>query len=134
MGWTILCSNGSVIARNELRTIARARLRDAQILLESKRFDGAFYICGYAVELMLKARICRTLRWTDFPETREEFRLFQSLKTHDLETLLKLSGVEHRVTTRHPKEWFGVAGWNPVKRYQTVGQTTPLEAENMVMY
>jgi hypothetical protein len=59
--------------RTELRTLARARLKDAQTLLTTKRYDAATYVCGYAVEMALKARICQTLGWTDFPQTNKEF-------------------------------------------------------------
>jgi hypothetical protein len=59
--------------RNELRTLARARLKDAQLLFAAKRYDAATYVCGYAVEMALKARICQTLGWTNFPETNKEF-------------------------------------------------------------
>jgi len=59
-----------MISTRDLRAIARARLRDAQVLLTGKRFDGAFYLAGYAVELALKARVCRTLKWPDFPKER----------------------------------------------------------------
>ena len=40
----------------ELDNIARARLEDAKTLLAASRFDGATYLCGYAVEVALKAR------------------------------------------------------------------------------
>ena len=33
-----------MIATKDLRTIARARMHDARVLLQSKRFDGAFYL------------------------------------------------------------------------------------------
>jgi HEPN domain-containing protein len=58
-----------MISTKDLRAIARARLRDAQVLLKAERFDGAFYLSGYAVELALKARICRTLKWRATPST-----------------------------------------------------------------
>ena len=45
----------------ELRALARARLKEAQILFAAKRYDAATYLCGYAVEMALKARICKTL-------------------------------------------------------------------------
>ncbi len=59
--------------KTELRTLARARLKEAQILFEAKRYDAATYLCGYAVELALKARICQTLGYTHFPETNKAF-------------------------------------------------------------
>ena len=82
-----------MISTQDLRAIARARLRDAQVLLRAKRFDGAFYHCGYAVELALKARICRTLKWYGFPETAQDFKGFQLLRIHDVEILLGFSGI-----------------------------------------
>ena len=35
----------------ELDRIARARLEDAKALLQAGRYDGATYLCGYAVEV-----------------------------------------------------------------------------------
>ena len=71
------------------------------MLLRAKRFDGAFYLCGYSVELALKARICRTLKWSGFPQTGQEFQGLQSVKTHDLEVLLRFSGIEDRIKRKH---------------------------------
>jgi len=34
--------------------------------------DGATYLCGYAVEVALKFRICLTLNWPEFPSTGGE--------------------------------------------------------------
>lgn len=121
-----------MIATNDLRAMARARLRDARVLLRSERFDGAFYLCGYAVELALKARICRTLRWSGFPETGQDFKGLQSIKTHDLEILLKFSGIEAKIKTAHLAEWSVVLDWNPEKRYQSIGQSTAQQATDMV--
>ena len=121
-----------MISTKDLRAIARARLRDAQVLLKGKRFDGAFYISGYAVELALKARICRTLKWPDFPQSGPEFDDFRSLRTHSLEVLLKFSGVEERVTAEHAPEWTVVVCWDPEKRYHAIGALRPVEAEQMV--
>jgi HEPN domain-containing protein len=121
-----------MISTKDLRVIARARLRDAQVLLKAKRFDGAFYLSGYAVELALKARICRTLKWREFPQSGREFEDFRSLRTHNLEVLLKFSGVEERVTAKRAAEWSVVADWDPEKRYQAIGALKPLEAEQMV--
>jgi AbiV family abortive infection protein len=121
-----------MISTKDLRAIARARLRDAQALLRAKRFDGAFYLCGYAIELALKARICRTLKWSGFPENAKDFKGLQSVKTHDLEILLKFSGIEDRVKAKQIVEWSKVLGWNPEKRYQAIGVSTAQDAADMV--
>ena len=58
-----------MLNRRELKQIARARLKDAEVLLGAKRYDGASYLCGYALEVALKAKICETLKWKSFPAT-----------------------------------------------------------------
>jgi hypothetical protein len=52
-----------------LEEISAARLHDAQALYAARRYDGAYYLAGYSLELALKARICKTLNWADFPLT-----------------------------------------------------------------
>lgn len=121
-----------MIPTADLRSVARARLRDAQVLVRAKRFDGAFYLCGYSVELALKARICRTLKWTGFPQTSNEFAGLGSVKTHDLEILLRFSGIADRITKNYLSEWSEVLAWSPEKRYQAVGQSTPQQARDML--
>lgn len=121
-----------MIPTKALRLIARARLRDAQVLLRAGRFDGAFYLSGYAVELALKARICRTLKWPGFPETGQDSKGLQSVRTHDLEILLRFTGVEWRVKAKHLAEWSVVLDWNPDKRYRVIGQSTPQQAADMI--
>ena len=121
-----------MISPKELRTIAKARLRDAQVLILARRFDGAWYLCGYAIELALKARICRTLKWPGFPESAQDFKGLQSVKTHDLKILLRFSGIEDRVKAKRMKEWSVVLVWNPEKRYQANRLSTAQQAANMV--
>lgn len=50
-----------MLTRAELTHIAQARLADAEALHQAGRYDGAVYLCGYAVEVGLKHRICVTL-------------------------------------------------------------------------
>src|SRR4051812_26713220 len=110
-----------MIARSDLLRIAQARLKDAQALLESKRYDGAAYLCGYAIELKLKARICKTLRWPTFPSSRREFEDLVSFRTHDLGVLLQLSGIEEKVKSTLTAEWTAIANWEPQMRYNVIG-------------
>jgi hypothetical protein len=121
-----------MIPRKELRKLVRDRLRDAQVLCENRRYAGAVYLCGYAVELALKARICRTLKWQGFPETQAEMRDYRSFIVHNLDALLHLSGVEAQVKTRHRVSWDIVATWDPQLRYQPIRHTTEQDARNMI--
>jgi len=56
----------------------------------------------------------------------------QSIKTHNLEMLLRLSGVEGRIKTRFMKEWSLVIDWDPEKRYQASGKFTEQQAKDMI--
>jgi len=118
---------------SELDRIAQARLLDAQTLLSAGRFDGATYVCGYAVEVALKARVCRTLGWPDFPVTRAEFQAYKSFQTHELQVLLRLSGQESNIKANHYANWNIVAEWKAESRYNLIGTTQKGAAENMVM-
>jgi HEPN domain-containing protein len=121
-----------MIPTKDVTEIARARLEDAGILLASKRYDGAIYLCGYAVELALKAKICQTLNWSGYPSTSGEFKDYQSFRTHDLDVLLHLTGREEFVKTSLFTEWSAVAQWNPNARYQTIGTTKEQDAQSMI--
>jgi HEPN domain-containing protein len=121
-----------MIPEPELRKIARARLKDSEVLYENRRYDGAIYLCGYAVEVALKARICRTLKWSGFPSTRSEFQPYQSLRTHDLDVLLSLSGCETKIKSRYFTEWSIIATWEPEVRYQSIGTASRSDAFSML--
>jgi len=121
-----------MIAKADLRKLARGRLRDAKVLFGGNRFDSAFYLCGYAVELALKARICRTLKWSGYPESRKEFEGLQSFKTHELGVLLVLSGREQTVKAAHLPQWSAVVQWSPESRYRPLGSITPAAAQQLI--
>lgn len=121
-----------MIDRTELKRIAKHRLQDARVLAEAGRFDGAAYICGYAVEIRLKARICQTLRWSGYPSTASEFQGYTSFRTHDLDRLLRLSGREEFVREHFFVEWSVASQWNPEMRYQSIGRVKKADALLMI--
>jgi hypothetical protein len=124
-----------MITLNELETIAQARLLDADALITAGRYDGAVYICGYAIELSLKAKICKTLKWSGFPSSNKEFQNYQSFKVHNLDVLLHLSGMEDEIKINNPNymaDWSNVSVWNPESRYKTSSLTSELEAKTML--
>jgi len=45
-----------MISVEALEEIAAARLQDGKALNEAARYVAAAYLCGYSVEIMLKAR------------------------------------------------------------------------------
>ncbi|MSP27569.1 MAG: HEPN domain-containing protein [Methylococcales bacterium] len=114
-----------MIKVTDLETLALERLLDADALIEAERYDGAIYIAGYAIELVLKARICKTLKWTDFPENQD----YRSFKIHNLDVLLHLSGIENEIKTNYFADWSLASKWNPENRYKTNAPVSKHAAE-----
>jgi hypothetical protein len=121
-----------MLAAVEVKRLAKARLQDAITLHVAGRHDGAVYLCGYSVELALKARICRTLKWSGFPETNKEFENLRSFKVHDLDVLLRFTGREAVVKTTLFPDWSVVSAWNPESRYKPIGSVSPADAGQML--
>jgi hypothetical protein len=122
----------AMIAVTELDRIALARLDDAKALLAAARFDGATYLCGYAIEVALKARICRVLNWHEFPSSGGDFHAYRSFQTHDLDVLLRLSGQETNVKKNHFGRWNRVAVWTGESRYNAIGTAREADTTTMI--
>src|SRR5262249_22472546 len=89
-----------------------------------------FYLCGYAVELALKARICKTLKWTIFPSNRKAFATFY---VHDLDVLLNMTGRETAIKQALFAEWsFVAAKWNSELRYEQLGSKSRQDLLDMI--
>jgi len=90
-----------MIANTDLRGMAHEYLHAAKLPRTRRSYDVAVYLCGYAVKIALKARICRALNWsTGFPESTAEFKSKSSLKTHGLEGLLEFASIQSRIKLR----------------------------------
>ena len=50
----------------EIIALSEMKLKAAELLLQNNFFDDAYYLGGYSVELLLKARICKVLCIPDF--------------------------------------------------------------------
>ncbi len=75
--------------RADFQKLTELRLAEAKVLLDSKRYEGAYYLMGYAVECALKACIDKQTREYDFP-AKDSMDLY----VHDLNNLLRYSGFE----------------------------------------
>ncbi len=121
-----------MIETNELRKIGYARLKDAEFLYQNKRYDGSLYLCGYAIEMMLKARICSILKWQGYPSTRSEFQNYRSFRTHNPDVLLHLSGSEVKIKREYFTDWSVIATWDTEVRYEKIGNASDEDAFNMI--
>jgi HEPN domain-containing protein len=112
--------------------LAIERLKDAKALLKLKRWAGAYYLAGYAVECGLKSCIIAYLMKTDeFPDKR----FSEQCWTHDLERLVALAGLRPTLVTDLAADvdlsenWGLVREWKESSRYFF---TPKAEAKKMV--
>jgi HEPN domain-containing protein len=117
-----------VATRQELQDLAELRLREAEALFDAALYDGSVYLCGYVVELALKARVCATLGIEKYPERRH-------FLTHDFDELRLLAGLEREITAASPaflKNWSIATDWRPEWRYQPAGTNDRAKAEEVL--
>ena len=118
--------------RNDLQQLANDRALDAEALLNTGRWSGAYYVCGYAVECALKSCIARQTNQHDFPDKTVAEKSY----SHDLIKLLDVAGLKLQLqldTTpaANPAlgvNWQYVKDWNERARYQ---QKTEAQARRL---
>jgi hypothetical protein len=97
--------------RRDLQLLAELRVGDARVLIGAGRFAAAYYLLGYAVECGLKACVAKSIKEHDFPDRQ----LVLDSYTHDLDQLLRISGLKRELEARlQADRTFGV-GWTTVK-------------------
>jgi len=83
----------------EIKKLAYERLSEAMILSEAGKYNGAFYLAGYSLELMLKAKICEHLEIEnlfDFDNKNvpsETKGIREKVRIHDIIKLLDRTGL-----------------------------------------
>ena len=106
--------------RNDFRRLARIHIKEARALLDAQCYDGAYYLCGYAVECGLKACIAKRTQQHDFPDKDT----VQDSYTHEFPKLLKAARLIESLTeeaSRVPAfglNWATVKDWSEKRRYQ----------------
>lgn len=129
---------------SEIKKLAYLRLKEAKVLFNNNLFDGAFYLAGYSVELMLKAKICERF---DIPNLFDERtptpiegvgEIRKALKTHSFLTLLLVSGLRNKYDA-HKATNIKLAlnnailmQWNESSRYLPEGTCTQKTARKML--
>src|SRR5262249_15095208 len=106
--------------RAELQRLAQDRIHDDQVLLAGRRWSGAYYLAGYAVECGLKACIAKLMKSEEFPDKN----FAEKCWTHDLERLLFLAGLKDERDANSATDaafsdnWGTVKDWNESSRYE----------------
>jgi hypothetical protein len=110
------------VNKDELRQLAQERILDAKALLAARRWSGAYYLAGYAVECALKACILGLIERTGI--IFEDRKYAERCWTHDLEELLQLAelrapfGVDLGKNVALRENWDIVKEWDEASRYR----------------
>jgi HEPN domain len=106
--------------RSDVQRLARARIREARILLQKREYSGAYYLSGYSVECALKACIASKVRRYEFPDRDLAINSY----THNLEKLVGTAGLkqilesQYRANVHFAGNWGTIKDWNEVSRYE----------------
>ena len=84
--------------RKDFQNLALIRLKEAKVLLKNGRYEGAYYLCGYAVECGLKACIARKTKRHEFPDKNT----VNASYTHILSDLVKIAQLSKSLKTIGP--------------------------------
>lgn len=110
------------ISKAGLVALSEAKLRDAELLLQSGSSGNAYYLAGYAVELMLKAILSGQFKADTLPERA----LVRDLFTHDFSKLVRLCRLEDELKLRTDADaefkgyWEIVSDWSEAARYEVI--------------
>jgi HEPN domain-containing protein len=119
----MVSSKSKSMTRKDLQELARLRLREAEALYDADFYDGSVYLAGYAVELALKAKICRLLHLAEYPHAGN---IGPSFKVHNLEQLKVLAGLTAEIAINKNKDlfdnWSKAVDWDPEQRYEPSGR------------
>jgi HEPN domain-containing protein len=107
------------LSKAELIRLAEEKLADAKLLLDNGRPGNAYYLAGYAIELLLKAAISARFQANTLPDPSWLKDVFQ----HNLEKLIKLAQFDDEI--KHSSDadaefkgrWDIVLEWKETSRY-----------------
>lgn len=132
----------------EIKRIAIERLEEAAILCDSEKYDGAFYLAGYSIELMLKAKICERFDVENLFDEKVNKdginKVRNTVKLHDISLLLIFSGLRKKLDVE--KENNIILGktiarlfdaenkclWDEKSRYQPIGSQNADDVRELI--
>jgi hypothetical protein len=110
--------------RSEFETLAEQRLNEAPPLLAGRHWSGAYYLCGYAVEFLLNARLARQFRADGIPDPKFVAKIY----VHYLSALMNLAELKPELepsinlSVEFSANWNLVEEWGEHSRYSLVDE------------
>lgn len=134
---------------SEIKDLAEERIEEARILYQNGKFNGAFYLAGYSVELMLKAKVCERFAIPNLFEQndREQYvnqessvsDVRKAVKTHNLWTLLLFCGLKEKFDKDKAKNKHLAKSnsllfemWSETSRYKPCGHYVDNDVKELI--
>jgi HEPN domain-containing protein len=134
---------------SQIKDLSKERIEEAEILYKNGKFNGAFYLAGYSVELMLKAKICERLGIPNLFEQNEREQYVnqensvgdvrKAIKTHNLWTLLLFCGLKEKFDKDKAKNKYLTKAnsvlfdmWSETARYKPCGHYVDNDVKELI--
>lgn len=117
------------------KKLAATRLKEAKILYKSRRYSGAYYLAGYAIELGIKAFYCKSVKKCTFPP---KVKVVAELYKHDLNELMKACALNREFNKDAQSDnslqsnWGTVKDWSVESRYSQINKSDSKSMINSV--
>ena len=115
------------MTRSDFQKLAIVRLSKAKLLLRHRKYDGAYYLAGYAVECALKACLAKRTERYEFPPPPGVVKDFYY--THSYKDLLKVAeltaqrDLDNKSNPMLEVNWGIVYQWKETRRYASSTKT-----------
>src|SRR2546425_6322368 len=109
------------LSKQELVDLAEAKLADAKLLLRTGRGGNAYYLAGYAIELMLKAILSSRFRADTLPDPEWSTKVF----THNFEKLVDLALLKEELKESADSNPGFFAGWQIMLQWKESSRYDP---------
>ena len=134
---------------SDIIILANNKLKVAEFLVDNGFYDDAYYLGGYAFELLLKAKICKNLLISDFfdfesskkrrlpgakNKASDKENLYKPFKVHDYEQLIILGGLYTEFSKKiendvvFDSDWWVINKWDENVRYSKNRQQKEVES------
>jgi HEPN domain-containing protein len=107
------------LSKQKLIQLADEKLRDAKLLLDAGSPSNAYYLAGYAIELVFKAILVSRIR----AETLPSPEFVKDIFTHDFGRLLGLADLKAELAAKRDADpdfsgrWQIILEWRETSRY-----------------
>jgi len=107
--------------KNDLEMLVEIRIKEAEILLNTGRYQGAYYLAGYSLECAIKVCIAKQVKQYDFPN----LELAKKSYSHNLTDLMGAAGLKQKLWEKVEQDvdfelnWAVAKDWNEKARYES---------------